>query len=163
MEYSAMDCTAEKCGITVNPPAFILIYKSSNKLRKKVMPLRHFKSDSNIQFIAHDLKKRHQLENVPLIKIEKMLRLLQELLKGVNKTQAVEKIDEEFSIKMNEDLNKLSIQEIEVQKQLMDSIFTKNQIKKEDPDFVYDKQIDFNSTTEESNWDKEADSEDFWN
>lgn len=162
MEYNAADCTPEKCGIHISPPAFLLIYKSDGKLRKKVMPLRHFKPNSNIQFIAHDLKKRHQLEGIPLVKIEKMLRLLQEILKGVEKSEAIEKVDKEFSIKMNEDLNKLSIQEIEVQKQLMDSIFTKNQIKRESPEFVYDKQVEFNNT-EESNWDKDADSGEFWN
>lgn len=161
MEYNIADCTPEKCGILISPPAFLLIYKSNDKLRKKVMPLRHFKPNSNIQFIAHDLKKRHQLEGLPLVKIEKMLRLLQEILKGVDKSEAVEKVDKEFSLKMNEDLNKLSIQEIEVQKQLMDSIFTKNQIKRDSPDFIYDKQVEFNNT-EESNWDKEADSGDFY-
>lgn len=70
-------------------------------------------------------------------------------------------MEKEFELKMDEDLNKLSTKEIENQKELMDALFLKNQITKEDKEFVYDKRIEFNSPKEESNWDLEAD-DNFW-
>lgn len=69
-----MSGTPLKCGMKVDPPAFVLIYKVDDKIKKKVMPLRNFKPDSNVKFVADDLRKRHCLNDVPLIKIEKILR-----------------------------------------------------------------------------------------
>jgi hypothetical protein len=48
----------------------------------------------------------------------------------------------------------------------MDQTFSKNQIKPEDPEFIYDKQVDFDqNVTEkvESGWDAEDNDDLFWN
>lgn len=88
-------------------------------------------------------------------------RLVQELQKGVSLAEAVSKLDKQFELKINEDLNKLPTEELEIQKQLMEALFLKNQIKKDDSDFVYDKRLDFPGEKTESNWDSETDDK-FW-
>lgn len=52
------------------------------------------------------------------------------------------------------DLNKLSKTEIDKHKQKMDLVFNKNQKKPDDPDFVYDKQEDF-EPHEDNDWDED--------
>lgn len=60
--------------------------------------------------------------------------------------------------KSSDNLNKLTTRELELQKQEMDVIFGRNQIKKESSDFEYDKRVDF-SEEEKSAWDQDGD---FW-
>lgn len=71
------------------------------------------------------------------------------------------KVIEALMDKSSENLNKLTTRELELQKQEMDIIFAKNQIKKESPDFEYDKQVDFSEKEEKSTWDQEQEG-DFW-
>eukprot|EP00933_Yihiella_yeosuensis_P008551 TRINITY_DN11405_c1_g1_i1.p1 TRINITY_DN11405_c1_g1~~TRINITY_DN11405_c1_g1_i1.p1 ORF type:complete len:209 (-),score=25.91 TRINITY_DN11405_c1_g1_i1:188-814(-) len=55
-----------------------------------------------------------------------------------------------------ENLNKLSQEELDMHKARMDVVFLKNQIKPGEPGFVYDVQVDF-PEPEESGWDSEDD------
>lgn len=89
-------------------------------------------------------------------------RLIQELLLGREMSEAVDKINKQFELKLNDNLNKLPTDELELQKELMESIFLKNQIKRGDEDFVYDKRMDFTGKKMESDWDLEGD-DNFWN
>lgn len=68
-------------------------------------------------------------------------RVLQETMKGKSVQEALEAIKTEFSLNLEEDMNKLSDRELQRRKELMDLNFQKNQIKAGDPDFVYDKQV----------------------
>lgn len=62
-------------------------------------------------------------------------------MKGKSVQEALEAIKTEFSLNLEEDMNKLSDRELQRRKELMDLNFQKNQIKAGDPDFVYDKQV----------------------
>ncbi|KAK6617586.1 hypothetical protein RUM44_005174 [Polyplax serrata] len=157
-----MEINVEKCGIIVDPIAFVIVYRTPDKLRRKVFPLRDFTSTTDVELTARHLKTYDNLEKVPLIKIKKMLRLIQELLLGREMSEAVDKINKQFELKLNDNLNKLPTDELELQKELMESIFLKNQIKRGDEDFVYDKRMDFTGKKMESDWDLEGD-DNFWN
>ncbi|XP_023708063.1 centrosomal protein of 19 kDa [Cryptotermes secundus] len=99
-------------------------------------------------------------------KVEKMLRVLQEHMKGTELLEAVQIVSKEFSVGSDEDLNKLGDDVLRRKKEIMDQTFKKNQIKPQDPEFVYDKQIDFDQNANEkveSGWDAEDNDDLFWN
>lgn len=55
----------------------------------------------------------------------------------------------------NEDLNKLTRDEVEVHKQAMDESFKRSQKTAEDPDFEYDVRAEFDGAKEDCDWDDE--------
>lgn len=171
MEVTEKNCVPIKCGIRFSPPALILVYEDKlkkNKLRKHVMPIRNFRTSSSVNFVAQDLKLRHEkiMYSVSTIQIEKMLRLLQEHMKGTVLIEAVQIVNKEFTVGPDEDLNKLEVDVLQTKKKIMDKTFNKSCIKPDDPKFVYDKQIDFNQNENEkvdSGWDGEENDDLFWN
>lgn len=75
------------------------------------------------------------------MKINASIRLLQDTMKGKTLAEALASAKMDFSINFDEDMNKLSDQELQRRKELMDVTFQKKQIKAGDPNFVYDKQV----------------------
>lgn len=55
----------------------------------------------------------------------------------------LEKINKEFSLNPNEDLNQVDEITLKRKKELMDEIFEKNRKKPGDPDFEYNVEVDF--------------------
>lgn len=171
MQASEENCIPRKCGIRFCPPALILVYEDKvrgNRLRKCVMPVRNFRASSDVNFMAQDLKRRHEkaLHSVPNIQVEKMLRVLQEHMKGSELFDAVQVVNKEYTVGSDEDLNKLGDDVLRRKKEIMDQTFNKNRIKPEDPEFVYDKQVDFDKSViekVESGWDAEESDDLFWN
>jgi centrosomal protein CEP19 len=132
------------------------------------MPVRNFRASSDVNFMAQDLKRRHEkaLHSVPNIQVEKMLRVLQEHMKGSELFDAVQVVNKEYTVGSDEDLNKLGDDVLRRKKEIMDQTFNKNRIKPEDPEFVYDKQVDFDKSViekVESGWDAEESDDLFWN
>lgn len=86
MEAKEENYVPKKCGIRFSPPALILVYEDKlrkNELRKRIMPIRNFRTSSSVNFVAQDLKLRHEkiMQSVSTIQVEKMLRVLQEHMK----------------------------------------------------------------------------------
>jgi centrosomal protein CEP19 len=132
------------------------------------MPIRNFRTTSDVNFMVQNLKLRHEkaLHSVPNIQVEKMLRILQEHMKGTELLDAVQIVNKEFTVGCDEDLNKLGDDVLRRKKEIMDQTFNKNLIKPEDPEFVYDKQVDFDKNVYEkveSGWDAEESDDVFWN
>ena len=158
-----------RLGVRFKPPTLLLQYEltDSNRFRRRFMPIRQLGKSSDPYSEAQKLKKRHEkyLKSLPTVTVEKFLRLLQETMKGKSVKEALECIKMEFSINFDEDMNKLSDRELQRRKELMDMNFNKNQIKQGDPEFVYDKQVDFDQGAKvESGWDEDGaeEEEDFW-
>lgn len=129
------------------------------------MPIRNFRTNSSVKLTIQDLKMRHDiLECVPDVCVEKMLRLLQEHLKGNTLEKSLKEVNSEFSVDPEEDLNHLDDVQVKRKKEIMDQSFSKSQIKPTDPEFVYDKRVEFDSNSDklESGWDVEE-TDDFWN
>nr|CAD7596823.1 unnamed protein product [Timema genevievae] len=147
-------CIPKRLGIRVSPPALVLIYQPGTdpavKLRQYVMPVRSLRRDSKLSFICQDLRMRHKakLERVSDVVAMRMLRILQGCVGGEPVSAAVERVHREFEIPLDVDLNKLGTDELNVKKMVMAESFEKTRVKPEDPEFVYDKQVDFTSQGE---------------
>jgi centrosomal protein CEP19 len=87
-------------------------------------------------------------------------------MKGTELFDAVPIVNKEFTLGSDEDLNKLGDDVLQQKKEIMDQTFNKNRIKPGDPEFVYDKQVDFDTNLNEkveSGWDAEESDDLFWN
>ncbi|CAB3376865.1 Hypothetical predicted protein [Cloeon dipterum] len=147
---------AKKCGVQFNPPCVILIYEDtlSCKFRRRSMPARNFDSLSDVEAAAKLIKERHKryLEPISQVVIEKMLRLIQENMKGVDLESSLQKVEREYEVNPEEDLNKLKTDELERKKAIMDVAFNKRKVRPGDPNFEYDKRVDF-APDKPSEWD----------
>ncbi|XP_059094485.1 centrosomal protein of 19 kDa-like [Tigriopus californicus] len=161
---------ALEIGVSFKHSFVVLKYRhvSSGLVRKRSMPVRNLTKSSDCYAEAGQLKKRHDkyLRDIPTVRIEKMIKLLQDTMKGKSLVEALAAAKMDFSINFDEDMNKLTDQELQRRKELMDVTFQKKQVKAGDPDFIYDKQVDFSDAAKlESGWDSQEakeEEEDFW-
>lgn len=161
---TAMACVAKKCGIRFKPPSIILIYeeKDKEKTRQRIMPVRNFSMFSDCSIAAEQLKNnpRHKayLEGVSLRQLEKLHSLLKGHLRGESLAESLEKVQREETIDPEEDMNKLDDKELAKRKSIMDELFEKNRKKKDDPDFIYDVEVEFpqDEQLESCGWDVES-------
>ncbi|XP_066477098.1 centrosomal protein of 19 kDa [Tiliqua scincoides] len=162
-----MSLVARKCGVRFQPPSIVLLYEDRlrSALRKRVMPVRGFSRFSDCSRAAEQLKNnpRHKtyLEGVSVQQLEKLHSLLRGHLRGQSLTQSLEQIQKEETIDPEEDMNKLDDKELAKRKQIMDGLFEKNRKKKDDPDFVYNIEVQFpqDEDLESCGWDAESDDE----
>ncbi|KAM6326206.1 centrosomal protein of 19 kDa [Podargus strigoides] len=162
-----MTYSAKKCGVRFQPPSIVLIYKEDgqDKTRQRIMPVRNFSKFSDCSLAAEQLKNnlRHKayLKGVSLHQLQKLYRLLKGHLGGESLAESLEKFRQEETIDPEEDLNKLDDKELEKRKRIMDELFEKNRKKKDDPDFVYDVEVEFpqDEPLESCGWDVESEEE----
>ncbi|XP_030311782.1 centrosomal protein of 19 kDa isoform X1 [Calypte anna] len=167
-----MTYVAKKCGVCFQPPSIILLYTegSREKPRRRLMPVRNFSKFSvafspDCSWAAEQLKNhpRHKvyLEGVSLRQLQKMYSLLKGHLGGESLAESLEKFQQEETINPEEDMNKLDDKELAKRKSIMDELFEKNRKKKDDPDFVYDLEVEFpqDEQLESCGWDVESDEE----
>ncbi|CAL8114098.1 unnamed protein product [Orchesella dallaii] len=158
-------------GLISDPPTIVLTYDSKSSAsannrrqrRKRKMPLRDFTDKSNVKRYAFNLRQRHNkyLSDVIDVTLEKMLRIIQEIQKGNSVGKSLEIVNKEYFIDPKEDLNTLSPAQLAQRKAVMEETFRKNLVKPGDPDYVYDKVIQFDgeSASNEVNndWDDDED------
>ncbi|ELW62715.1 Centrosomal protein of 19 kDa [Tupaia chinensis] len=154
-----------KCGVRFQPPAIILVYENEikGKSRQRIMPVRNFSKFSDCTRAAEQLKNnpRHKsyLEQVSLRQLEKLFCFLRGYLRGQSLAETMEQIKRETTIDPEEDLNKLDDKELAKRKSIMDELFEKKQKKKkDDPDFVYDIEVEFpqDEQLQSCDWDTES-------
>lgn len=145
----------KKLGIQLEPPALLLLYAEGGLHKKRVMPIRDLSREADCHQLAIRMAARHQAHLGPLniIRIEKMIRIVQEHLRGVAVSESLIKLRDEFCINPAEDLNKLSDRELRRRKAIMDLSFQKNRLDRDHPDFVYDKEINFIGPKKATDWD----------
>ncbi|KAM6939274.1 centrosomal protein of 19 kDa [Lycodopsis pacificus] len=155
-----MSYEAKRCGVQFSPPSIVLFYedKETKHVRKRVIPVRNFSKYSDYSMAAERLKNhpRHRdyLENVPQSQLEKLHIILRDHMEGLSLEHSLAS----FRLDPDEDLNKLDDEELARKKGQMDELFEKNRRRKDDPDFVYDVEMDFGKTTQEKcSWDEESD------
>ena len=116
------------------------------------------KPQSDCRLQAARVKTRHSkcLASIPEIKIEKLIRIVQEAQGGREIEQILKKIESEFAVYTEEglSLNRVSDRDLARQKQLMELTFEKNKVGIDHPDFVYDKKVEFGEGKEDAEWDK---------
>ncbi|XP_053178814.1 centrosomal protein of 19 kDa [Scomber japonicus] len=149
---------AKRCGVQFSPPAIVLIYqhKDTNKVRKRIIPVRNFSKCSDYSTAAERLKNhpRHRdyLESVSQSQLERLHIILRDHMQGFSLEHSLAS----FQLDPDQDLNKLDDDELARKKGQMDRLFERNQRCKDDPDFVYDLEVDFH-TKEKCSWDEESD------
>ncbi|XP_069006728.1 centrosomal protein of 19 kDa [Embiotoca jacksoni] len=155
-----MRFVAKRCGVQFKPPSIVLIYEhtESKKVRKRIIPVRNFSKYSDYSMAAEKLKNhpRHRdyLDGVCQSQLEKLHLILRDHLQGFSLEHSLHS----FRLDPDEDLNKLDDEELARKKGQMDEMFEKNRRRKNDPDFVYDVEVDFTKTAEEKcSWDDESD------
>ncbi|XP_050720345.1 centrosomal protein of 19 kDa-like isoform X2 [Eriocheir sinensis] len=153
-----------KLGVRTQPPALTLVYRSSRgKERYRVMPIRFLNKFGSVENVLKEMKDRHKefLDKVPDVKIEKMLRILQEVERGHSVEEAAASAAREYNVDPHQDLNKLDDTTLDKKKKVMNSSFEKNCVRPGDPGYEYDRQVDFGKDEkEEAGWDSPED--DFW-
>ncbi|KAH7964734.1 hypothetical protein HPB49_001042 [Dermacentor silvarum] len=157
---ASTEITIKSVGVRLNSPAVIVVYQTgSGTLHKRTMPVRGLFENSDIKSVAEALRDRHSavLSGAPLIQVEKMLRILQENIKGQSLEECLAKVNEEFTVNPDEDLNKLDDETLQRKKDLMSLSFEKSRKKPGDPDFQYDVEEDFDveGAIETSGWDSD--------
>nr|XP_056705289.1 centrosomal protein of 19 kDa [Euleptes europaea] len=160
-----MSFIAKKCGIQLQPPSIILIYEDQlkNNVRKRIMPVRNFSKYSDCSRAAEQLKNnpRHKtyLEGVSMEQLQKLHSLLRGHLGGQSLSQSLKQIQLKVTIDPEENLNQLDDKELAKRKKIMDELFEKNRKKKDDPDFVYNVEVDFpqEEELESCGWDADSD------
>ncbi|NXX79100.1 CEP19 protein, partial [Urocolius indicus] len=161
---TAMAYIAKKCGIIFQPPSVVLIYRdvSKEQTRQRIMPVRNFSRFSDCSMAAEQLKNnaRHKayLEGVSLWQLQKLYSLLKGHLGGESLAESLERFRQEETIDPEEDMNKLDDKELAKRKSIMDELFEKNRKKKDDPDFIYDVEVEFpqEEQLESCGWDVES-------
>lgn len=83
-----------------------------------------------------------------------MYSILRDHMKGLSLEESLAS----FRLDPAQDLNKLDDDELARKKGKMDELFDKNRKKKDDPDFVYDVEVEFSANNQEKcSWDEESD------
>jgi len=154
----------KKIGVNFNPsPTLLLLYSEGGKARRREMPLRDLRKDSDCRAVAARLRLRHSrhLESLPEVRVERLIMVAREHLEGVSLSDALAKVDELMAVDPNENLNALSDAELQRRKDLMQLKFERNSVGKEHPDYVYDKVTDFGGGLKEpaEGWDSDSDEE----
>lgn len=99
-------------------------------------------------------RHRDYLEGVSQRQLEKLHVILRDHMQGFSLEHSLAS----FRLHPDEDLNKLDDEELARKKGQMDGLFERNRRRKDDPDFVYDLEMDFTTATQEKcSWDEESD------
>ncbi|KAL1022907.1 hypothetical protein UPYG_G00034050 [Umbra pygmaea] len=153
-----MQFAAKRCGVKFNPPSIVLIYecKDTNKMRKRIIPVRNFSKYSDCSVAAermkHHVRHRAYLEGVSLVTLQRLHIVLRDSMQG----RSLEQTLASLSLETEEDLNKLNDKELAHKKAQMDELFERNRRRKDDPDFVYDLEVEFKAgALETCSWDEE--------
>ena len=156
-----MEILVKKIGVSFKGPNLVLVYSNNGVTRKRDMPIRDLTVNSDCTAMANMLKRRHSkyLNSVSDVMVEKLVMLAKEHMSGATLKEGLCKVEAFLKIDPNEDLNKLTDNELKKKKQIMDLTFDKNSIGKDHPDFVYDKRIEFNPNGDKGDWDSENDDE----
>ena len=157
-----MSVKVTKIGVNFSGPSLVLLYEFGGVTRKRDMPLRDLNRDSDCSAIVKRLKLRHSkyLESVSDIKLEKLILLARENKRGNTLQDGLENVKKELQIDPDQDLNKLGDKDLKRQKQIMDLTFDKNSIGKDHPDFIYDKQVQFQPASGvKADWDDDSSEE----
>lgn len=131
----------------------------ASKLTDKRCPYYALFADCGKAAERLKLNTRHRdyLDAVSLEQLEKLHLVLRDHLRGLTLEQSLAAFRGETS--GEEDLNKLSDEDLAQRKAQMDEIFERNRKQKGDPDFVYDLEVEFPEVENHGtcSWDEESD------
>ena len=114
--------------------------------------------------MKNHFRHKEYLLGVPLSQLKRLHTVLRDHLQGHSlQHHSLQHSLASFQVDPEEDLNKLSDDDLARKKGQMDQLFEQNRRLKDDPDFVYDIEVEFSpSDQEKCSWDAESD-DGFWN
>lgn len=120
--------------------------------------MRNFSEYSDYRMAAKGLKAnphhKDYLQSVSQTQLERLHIILRDHMKGLSLEQSLAS----FRLDPMQDLNKLNDDELAHKKGKMDQLFEKNRKKRDDPDFVYDVEVEFSANNQEKcSWDESDD------
>lgn len=99
--------TPLKLGVRFDPPSIILIYRERGKLRKRQIPVKNIDILTDISIYAANFKKdtkyKKFFDKVTISKIEKIVFILQDNMKGYTLTESLERAKKYDDPSKNED------------------------------------------------------------
>lgn len=104
--------------------------------------------------LKYHARHGHYLDSVSLQQLVRLHTVLRDHLRGLSVEDSLK--EQHPSHPHDEDLNKVSDEELNRRKAQMDVLFELNRRRKDDPDFVYDLVVEFpeNSVREACSWDE---------
>ncbi|XP_075243003.1 uncharacterized protein LOC142337562 isoform X2 [Convolutriloba macropyga] len=115
-----------------------------------------------VQEVGERLRKRHpkHLQLLTNYKLEKLLTLIQGHQRGLSQEAVLVRWDMEHTVDGQEDLNKLDNDSLRKKKLAMEETFEKHRILPGDPNYIYDKEVNFDEGDKlDCDWDLDSDSE----
>mmetsp|Transcript_19577 Transcript_19577/g.25342 ORF Transcript_19577/g.25342 Transcript_19577/m.25342 type:complete len:157 (-) Transcript_19577:192-662(-) len=149
-------------GLKYSPPTLIIEYTDSdNDLKHYKIQLRKLDKQMSAETIAYKLCARYPAYLDPsIVKTRQVTRLIERLLlhfESLAEESKESQIESSGGISnTNEkeiDLNTVSEFQLGQAKAAMDVDFSKHLISRQDADYVYDKQQEFDDAVEDSGWD----------
>ncbi|CAF0845465.1 unnamed protein product [Didymodactylos carnosus] len=154
-----------KIGCRFHPPALILFYidLKTNKTRRRTHPIENLSVNTNVTDYARELQesetnKSNLFKFIPLRRLERLIFVLKN---GSCKNQPISTIKNHLEsydrLDLDEDLNKLDDDTLKHKKSIMNELFEKNLVTKEDKNYKYDIDVDFttNQQLQASEWDSD--------
>ena len=158
--YNITMYVPKKCGIRYEPPTLVIEYVvlATGKLHRRCMPLRDITGNSNADTEARKFKSspKHG-KYLEKISQEKLSRVLGKCIKYLKGSAAISTKPVRLNLDDDDimggsggmgpdiDLNKMNDSELHFEKSKMQRDFLGKQIKPGDPEFEYDKEVDFGS------------------
>lgn len=155
-----------KCGVRFDPPALVLCYKQSGKIRRRSMPLRNFNKHAGIDHMMENLNSnpRHSkfVRLLSAAQLQRLLTIIKDKLCGLSLEASIARNNVMDTLSPEENLNKVDPETLQRKKLIMDSSFEKRRKRPGDPGYQYNVEVDFeNIAIETSGWDSENSEPDF--
>ncbi len=87
--------TPIKLGVKFEPPSIILVYRERGKLRRRVIPVKNIDILTDVSIYAETFKKEAKykkfFDRISLPKIEKIIFILQDNMKGYNLSESLQR------------------------------------------------------------------------
>lgn len=101
--------TPLKLGLKFNPPCILLVYREKGKLRKRQIPAKNLDMLTDLRLYVEkfkaDQKYRKYFEKISNNKLEKILFILQDNMKGYSLKESVDRAKKYDNSKNNTSLN----------------------------------------------------------
>ena len=159
----------KKCGIKLSPPTLVLIYEDHimEKTKRRSIPLKRLVPSSDVKELVARLYDSPNyavyLKRIPRSQIEGLVsRITRELAESQPRklpqlpqtSTPTPSINSNANTEFERDLNKLGDAELTREKAKMDILFQNNLISRDDKDYHYDVEVDFERGMKlESGWD----------
>lgn len=164
-----LDYIPRRFGLSYNPPQIVVEYQkpSTGKLYHHKIKFPQLTSQSKISELIDDIYRKHssylnhkRVSKAQIIQLveklrEKYLKISKEKNEMVIKGENDINMNEKYDFDQNEDLNKLTKEELDLKKEKMNIFYEKNSIKVGDDNFQYDVRKDFNNEGN-AEWDNDS-------